>query len=203
MERRRSTGDAAVIREVWDGRVFEARPCIVVEDRVDQTTLFVPRGASGAVPVDEGGARLHVPSGVWRWSRRPTTSAVLSFAWPEVPYAVLLIWSPNDKRPRWYVNLQAPLARTTLGFDTTDHVLDVLITSDRSGWRWKDEEELAEVVSLGLFSPEEAAGFRTWSERAVEHVLLRRPPFDVEWDGWLPDPAWPTPELPAGWDERR
>jgi hypothetical protein len=203
MEGRRFPGDAAVIREVWDGRVFEARPCVVVDDRADKTTLFVPRGTICAVPVDDAGARVRVPSGVWGWSRRPTTSAVLSFAWPEVPYAVLLIWSPGDPRPRWYVNLQAPLARTTLGFDTTDHVLDVLIPPDRSGWRWKDEQELAEVVSLGLFSPEEAAGFRWWGRRAVEHVLLRQPPFDLEWDGWLPDPAWPIPELPAGWDERR
>jgi hypothetical protein len=201
MEGRRSAGDAAVIREVWDGRIFEARPCIVVDDRADQTILFVPRGASCAVPVDDAGAQAHVPVGTWAWSHQPATSAVLSFAWPEVPYAVLLIWSPDDPRPGWYVNLQAPLARTPLGFDTTDHVLDVVIPPDRSAWRWKDEEELAEVVALGLFSPEDEAGFRWWGERAVEHVLLRQPPFDLEWEGWLPDPAWPTPELPAGWNE--
>ncbi len=190
-----------MIREVWNGRVFEARPCVVVDDPADQTTLFVPRGTSCAVPVDDAGARVSVPVGIWGWSPRPTTSTVLSFAWPEVPYAVLLIWSSDDPRPRWYVNLQAPLTRTSLGFDTTDHVLDVVIPTDRSGWLWKDEEELAEVVALGLFSPEDAAGFRWWGERAVEHVLLRQPPFDLEWNGWLPDPIWPTPELPAGWDE--
>jgi predicted RNA-binding protein associated with RNAse of E/G family len=194
-------GDAVVIREVWHGRIFEARPCVVVDDRADQTTLFVPCGTTCAVAVDDVGAPVRLPAGVWRWSRRTTTSDVLSFAWPEVPYAVLLIWSSDRPGPRWYVNLQTPLVRTRLGFDTTDHVLDVVIPPDRSGWRWKDEAELDEAVALGLFSHEEAAGFRSWGERAVEHVLRRRPPFELEWNGWVPDPAWPMPELPTGWDE--
>jgi hypothetical protein len=34
----------------------------------------------------------------------------------------------------------------------------------------------------------------------VEHILLREPPFDEDWSSWRPDPAWPAPELPTGWD---
>ena len=51
-----------------------------------------------------------------------------------------------------------------------------------------------------MFSEEDAAWFRYWGERAVEHVLLREPPFDRDWSTWRPDPSWETPELPTGWD---
>jgi predicted RNA-binding protein associated with RNAse of E/G family len=98
------------------------------------------------------------------------------------------------------VNLERPLERTAIGFDTVDHALDVVIELDRSSWRWKDEEELAEAVRDGLFTPEEAADFRAWGERAVDRVLSREPPFDRDWLGWRPDPGWPRPELSAGWD---
>jgi uncharacterized protein len=25
-------------------------------------------------------------------------------------------------------------------------------------------------------------------------------PFDQGWESWRPDPEWPLPEVPAGWD---
>jgi predicted RNA-binding protein associated with RNAse of E/G family len=124
---------------------------------------------------------------------------ILSFAWAATPYSVLFLWHEDGTPWQWYVNLQAPLERTLLGFDTVDHALDVLIPPDRSSWSWKDEDELVEAVSLGLFSEGDAAWFRYWGERAVEHLLLRLPPFDRDWQLWAPDPSWPLPELPAGW----
>ena len=90
--------------------------------------------------------------------------------------------------------------RSPAGFDTVEHLLDVTIPPDRSTWAWKDEDELAEAVDLGLFTDEDAAWFRYWGERAVEHVLLREPPFDEDWSTWRPDPAWDEPVLPADWD---
>ena len=98
------------------------------------------------------------------------------------------------------MNLQTPLARTPVGFDTVDHALDVLVALDRSSWTWKDEDELAEAIGLGLFTEGDAASFRYWGERAVEHLVLRLPPFDMDWEDWQPDPTWPVPELPPRWD---
>jgi len=100
----------------------------------------------------------------------------------------------------YYVNLQTPLVRTDTGFDTVEHILDVRIPPDRSSWAWKDEDELAEAVERGLFTEEDVAWFRYWGERAVEHVLLREPPFDADWSAWQPDAGWPDPVLPADWD---
>jgi hypothetical protein len=112
----------------------------------------------------------------------------------------VLLWAAVDDRPLWYVNLQEPLARTPLGFDTVDHLLDVVVELDRSSWRWKDEDELEEGVGAGMFSPADARRFRSWGERARDRVLRGDPPFDRDWSAWRPDPAWPVPELPAGWD---
>ena len=122
---------------------------------------------------------------------------MLSFAWPDTPYAILLLSEPDGSPRGWYVNLQTPLQRTPIGFDTVDHLLDVLIPMDRSSWAWKDEDELAEGVALGLFTEADAGWFRYWGERAVEHLVLRLPPFDEDWEDWRPDPIVARAGAPA------
>jgi hypothetical protein len=192
-------GEGIALREVWQDRVFEARPTIVVKDEADQTMLLLPAGVRCGVPVDDEGRELRIPDRAWHLevrSRGP--QPILSFAWPELPYSVLL-WTSHGRRV-WYVNLQDPLTRTSVGFDTVDHALDVLIELDGSGWSWKDEDELQLAVARGLFSEHEAAEFRRWGEVATEHVLAPSPPFDRDWTAWQPDPSWQLPELPDGWD---
>ena len=200
MTERFAVGQAVALRELWDGRVFEARPAIVVADDPAGAMFYVPSPVTCLQPVGEDGVALRLPAPAWRlepvgWQHR----RVLSFAFPDTPYAVLATWdAQTDAFDGWYVNLQDPLRRTEIGFDTRDHVLDVLIAADRSSWSWKDEDELAEALALGLFTEADAARFRWAGERAVEHVLLREPPFDEDWEDWRPDPAWDAlrPELP-------
>jgi hypothetical protein len=194
-------GEPVVLRERWGDRIFEARPATVVSDEPHQTMLFVRTGAWVAVAIDDAGKELRLPIGTWHLEPREVRAfSILSFAWPEIPYSVLFLREPDGNPRGWYVNLQTPMVRTPVGFDTVDHALDVLISTDRSSWTWKDEDELAEAVELGLFTPDDAAWFRYWGERGVEHLLLRLPPFDQDWESWLPDPSWPNAELPPGWD---
>ena len=172
---------------------------IVVRDDPDQRMLYLPGGVLCGMPVADDGTVLRVPDRPWRLEIRPRSDhPVLSFAWPDLPYAVLLWTTARDHRV-WYVNLEEPLARTPIGFDTVDHALDVLIELDGSRWEWKDEDELAEAVANGLFSTEDAEDFRRWGLRARDRIVGREPPFDREWTTWRPDPDWPTPELPDGW----
>src|SRR6266516_2211695 len=194
------SGAPIVLRELWRGRVFEARPAIVVEDDPEQLMFLVPSRARCGVPIGENGDELRLPDRSWHLEVRDRgPSPILSFAWPNTPYSVLLWTTPEGNRA-WYVNLQSPLARSAIGFDTTDHVLDVVVPLDGSSWAWKDEHELIEAVDRGLFSNDEAASFRRWGERAVERIIRKEPPFDRRWDTWAPDPSWPSPELPSGWD---
>ena len=100
---------------------------------------------------------------------------MLSFAFPDTPYAVILGYDDDGLR-EYYINLESPLAALAPGYDTVEHLLDV------------DDPARPLVVVLegrgrargggraGLFSEEDAAWFRYWGERAVEHVLLREPP---------------------------
>ena len=188
-----------MLREVWRGRVFEVRPMIVVQDDPDQAMFFLPGGVRCGVPVGDDGCELRLPDRPWHLDVRPRgDQPILSFAWPDTLYSVLL-WT-EERRRVWYVNLQDPLMRTSIGFDTVDHALDVVIELDRSSWRWKDEEELAEAVHDGLFSEGEAADFYAWGERAVDRIVSRQAPFDRDWGDWEPDPGWIVPELPDGWN---
>jgi hypothetical protein len=97
----------------------------------------------------------------------------------------------------YYINLQAPLRRTELGFDSLDHVLDIVVEPG-GHWRWKDEDELAEAVQLGLFTPDEAVAIRAEGERVIANLPSLLP---TGWEDWLPDPAWPRLDLPCPADE--
>ncbi len=190
------------LREVWDGRVWAATPARVVEDREDRTVFFVPSDAHVRRPAADDGSPMRLPDREWELQDQPFDHGrVLSFTFPETPYAILAFWDrTTDRFTGWYVNLQDPVQRTTIGFDTRDVVLDVVIPPDRTSWEWKDEGEVELALERGLLSHEDVARARAAGERAVERLLLREPPFDEPWEAWEPDPAWSTTELPARWD---
>ena len=195
-----SPGDAVALREIWRGRVWGARASTVVEDGDARSIFYVPPRSPWKIPVDDRGRQLRLPTERWTLGDGAVTWRILSFAWPNVEHAVLLFWN-DEEFLGWYVNLQAPLSRTPTGFDTPpDHALDVVVPPDRSTWTWKDEDELEEAISLGLFSPDDAVRFREEGERAARAIIERQPPFDEPWEEWRPDPTWPAPELPDGWD---
>jgi predicted RNA-binding protein associated with RNAse of E/G family len=197
-----SPGDRVALREIWHGRVWAAFPVVVVEDRDDVFMNHIPAGVTIQEPVAEDGIPLRLPSA--RWSLRPTRvqgDRVLAFSFPGRSYAVLLLWEGStDTFGGYYLNIETLLGRTPISVDVVDHLLDVRVAPDRSTWAWKDEDELAEAVARGIYTEEDARSFRAAGERALRHVLEAEPPFDRDWSAWRPDPAWPRPELPAGWD---
>jgi hypothetical protein len=198
---RHAPGDVVALREIWNGRVWYAWPAIVVLDEPNLRMLHVPAHARCRQPVDPDGTALRLPADRWSLAeveRGPTS--MLSFAFPDTPYAVILGFDEAGTLLEYYINLERPLAPSPAGFDTVDHLLDVTIAPDRSAWSWKDEDELREAVDRGIFTEEDADWFRFWGERGVEHVLLREPPFDRDWSGWRPDPGWENVALPRDWD---
>jgi len=197
--RRFEPGETIALRQMWDGRIWAARPATVVEDAPEQTMLLAPRGIRWMAPFHDG-KRLKIPQAEFELvPQRYEEAHVLSFSWPDTWYAVLLFLQEDWEPWSWYVNLEEPLRRTATGFDTVDHELDVIIELDGS-WRWKDEDDLAEAIRRGLIPAEDEPRMRTDGERAVRRILDRDPPFDRDWTTWRPDPSWQVPILPEGWD---
>jgi hypothetical protein len=51
------------------------------------------------------------------------------------------------------------------------------------------------AVDVGFFTREQAAAFRAEGER-----VLAEWPFPTGWEEWEPDPSWPLPAVPDGWE---
>jgi hypothetical protein len=98
----------------------------------------------------------------------------------------------------WYVNLQQPFTRTPLGIEAMDMLLDVVVEPDLT-WRWKDEDEFADLLDCGLVDRAMGDRVRREGEAVIGRVERREAPFGEPWPDWRPDPAWPRPELPADW----
>jgi hypothetical protein len=198
--RRFEPGESAALREIWNGQIWSARPATVVEETTDQTTLFIPAGIRWMAPFGDG-RRLKIPQPEFELIEHEYADPlhVLSFSWPNTRYAVLLFFRPDWSPWSWYVNLQEPLRKSRIGFDTLDHELDVIVEFDGS-WRWRDEDELAEAIGRGVIPAKEEPRLRGDGKNGVRRILDREPPFDQDWSDWRPDPAWPVPALPEGWD---
>ena len=91
----------------------------------------------------------------------------------------------------YYINLQAPIRRSAYGFDSLDHVLDLVVRPDGS-WQWKDEDELEQVIELGLFTPDEGLAIRAEGEHVIASLRELLP---TGWEDWRPDPSWSVDTL--------
>ena len=143
-----STGDTIVLRYLeHGGGIGMATPCRVIEDCRERTVLYTAAG-SRYKRADWARVRGHIDPVASReiidavWDDRD----VLRIMYPETPYSVWLLWDvPQRSLAGWYVNLEAPFARTEIGIDTQDHELDVVIRPDFS-WYWKDEDDLQDEI---------------------------------------------------------
>jgi hypothetical protein len=185
---------------VWPWRVFSALPTTVVEHTRDRVVLWL----APETPVRWPPARrLPIPelaAGRWTHAERNWYGARLLIAEPGAAHSIYVMWGREGEFLGWYGNLEEPWLEQPFGFDTTDHLLDIWIDPDRT-WRWKDEDELAEAVEIGLFTAEQARAFRAEGERVIARIESWTAPFDEGWESWLPDPSWPLPSIPDGWDE--
>jgi len=121
------------------------------------------------------------------------SSHVLRFMRVGDAHTVELFWDEDWNFRGWYVNLQAPLRIHGSFFDTTDFALDVTI--DPSGrWAWKDEDDFARAIELGVLDDDAAAKVRAEGER----VIAERP-WPTGWENWRPPTEWQPLPLPEDW----
>jgi hypothetical protein len=174
---------------------------VVVEDRPERVVLYVPRGTPFLAPADASGhitRRIADEAGLAPDRRRD--QGALHIVPAGAPFAVIAQWRDSfDDFAGYYVNVQEPLRRTAIGFDSMDQALDVLISADLAEVRHKDVDELHDAAAAGFFGTAEVSAIHAAAEQAVTMVVEGRPPFDEAWPDWRPDPSWALPALPPDW----
>ncbi|MCY4112938.1 MAG: DUF402 domain-containing protein [Chloroflexi bacterium] len=196
-DRRRQPGDQVVVRSVWGAKIQIAMPMTVIADTERITALYL---AAGTPIKNKSTYRSdHLPIGDWEMVDDIWRDDLIRIKSADDAHAYYAMWK-GGRFHRWYVNLESAYQRTSIGFDFTDHVLDLVVEPDLAGWRWKDEDELARAVGLGLVTQTQADAFYAEGERAIARLEAKRSPFADGWETWRPDPAWPIPALPCDWD---
>ena len=123
------------------------------------------------------------------------TMHVLRFMRAGDAHTVELSWDLRWEFLGWYVNLQAPLVIRGDRFDTTDWALDIVVAPDGT-WRWKDEDDFAQAIELGVFADGVvAAAVRSEGERVIAEK-----PWPTGWEDWRPDAGWAPLPLPEDWN---
>ena len=191
-------GISAPADAVWVGRPWAALPVYVVEDSPTALVTYIAPGAQfGFFPGD-----WPIAGGVHPWSRQPAWQGhgVLMTQEPGAHYAVWHFWTGEDRAfTAWYLNLQTAFLRTSLGYDTQDLELDVIVFPDRS-WVVKDRDMLDVRMDEGRFTPALHARILEIGDELTTRLEQEGPWWDLEWAGWEPDTTWVDAALPDGWD---
>jgi hypothetical protein len=202
-------GDHVLLRTRSRGQLSWVVPATIVEDSPDLIALYVSLGSPAKVKVGLDGTQISrslpyrerfgkpwtLADGTWRHS------SVLWLTKPDLPYMVGVFWEGSERRyTGQYCNIQDPLERHGLGFDSVDHVLDVQFWPDGT-WSWKDEDEFDDAREVGRFTLNEAAQVRRTGQQVIAAWEAQEWPFDRDWTAWKPDPSWGVPPMPPNWDE--
>lgn len=186
-------GDPFLVRSVYRDRVRWTFPQRLVSDERGLLATYLAPGTPGMWMGREPDGRY-----LERWARgdepHPRIWADHHVLWltrEGDAHSLALFWDEAWSFVAWYVNLQAPLVRTPLGYDSMDQALDIVVDPEGT-WRWKDEDDFAEAREFGAA---EAEAIRAEGER----VIAARP-WPTGWEDWRPDPTWTPPALPERWD---
>lgn len=189
-------GDPVLLRSVFGGLVRWAFPHHFVGEDGGRLIFYRRPGNAGKQLGRNAEGRY-----LDRWVRGDPVrdhvwqdTQVLSFVRPGEWHALQVWWDEAWSFGFWYVNLQAPVTPTRLGYDSTDWALDIIVSRDGTA-HWKDEDDFAEVRVLGALDDQTADTVR----REGERVIAERP-WPTGWEEWRPPPEWEPLPLPAGWD---
>lgn len=179
-----------MIREVLNEKVWTVRPVTVIEDNALHCVSWIAPGTIIDYPIGvEHGAKCFFMWTSGEWELGPKEFAapgVLRIAPHDEPFEVFAPLDPGGGIRSWYVNFQQPLVRTSIGFDTMDETLDLLVASDLSTWERKDDNELDLAVTMEAVDVVAASRVRhscSMVEAALSHGEA---PWDTSWSSWTP-----------------
>jgi len=188
-------GDPVLLRSIYRRNVRWTFPHRYVGQWDGRVGIYCQPGNAGKLvkrAVGRGYLEYWVtdaPAFDYTWDR----SHVLRFMRAGDAHTVEVFWDLEWNLLGWYVNLQAPLVIAGDRFDTTDWALDVVVDADGS-WHWKDEDDFAQAIELGVFDEEGAAAVRAEGER-----VIAANPWPTGWEDWRPPVDWHPLPLPANW----
>ncbi len=196
-------GQIVLVREIWQLRVWTARPMILIQDTPELIAIYwVPGTHWKRARNHQGGDVSVIDCKQGNWALRDVMlegGGTLRLSNPDTKFSILLFRNTDWTLNRWYINLEYPLTHTDRGFDYIDMLLDIIVEPDLRTWHWKDDDEFQEAQDFGLVSPEEAKMFRTEGLKALGLLQSGKSVFNP-WEHWKPDPSWKIPVLPEGWD---
>jgi hypothetical protein len=178
-----------------------AHPVTVVRDDADGLVVWLPVGTPvlRAARADGLGKRedpsTMFTAGFVQERGVHTQFDQLRVAPTGFPWSVWVLFAEGTGEfAGWYVNLEQPHLRDDSDVFTSDHVVDVVVTPDRTVTR-KDVDELALAVAQGVFDASMAEAIEQ-DAAAVEEVIADwGPPFRDGWERFRPDPGWPIPTV--------
>lgn len=187
-------GDLVLKRSIYRGNVRWTFPHRFVGDWDGRIGIYCGPG-------NEGKAMRRGPDGYlkrWITDAPPydkiwESTHVLRFERPGTSHSIEIFWHVDWSLFGWYVNLQSPVVVNGNRLDTTDCALDITVEPDGT-WAWKDEDDLAEAVELGIWDAAAAAEIRAEGER-----LIASRPWPTGWEDWRPPAGWGPLSLPEDW----
>lgn len=184
------------LRGPW---VTWAQPMRVVSDDETGLLLWHSIGSDLARLIDADGNSLHEIAVDRMRDPKLTLQSwtdydILVLMRPDVAHAVWWCYR-QGVFAGWYVNLEAPYVRRPDSVDTTDHVLDIVVTPQRQ-WEWKDADEFDERLGDPLyFDSATAETIRAEGNRLIKLIEAGDFPFDGTHTDFRPDPDWPALRL--------
>lgn len=211
----RSRGDIVVHRGVYKQKVWYARPATVVEDDETWTKLLLLPGSVCQFPaglIERKYSESPKDNCLNRWDEQASdhwekverlwqTNRFLILNQPNKYYSISLIWNDeSNKFICWYVNFELPLTRNSIGFDTLDLEIDLVVKPDLS-FEWKDGEEYADGVNRGIITADQVQQIELAKVEVLDKIANKEYPFnDHTLIDWRPPKSWEPPQLIEGWD---
>ncbi|OGN91251.1 MAG: hypothetical protein A2Y88_09010 [Chloroflexi bacterium RBG_13_48_10] len=195
-------GNIVVMRGILKGKLWWASPAYIVQDTPGLIAMYWPVGTPTKSPVRRPTVDDELYNHIQLEDRNWTDNDILSLTTPGAGHSIELMWEGGTRNIRcWYVHLQEPLRRSGIGFDTMDQMLDIVISPDRSSWRWKDKGEFSSAELIGVYSHTKAQAIRAEGERVIALLNANASPFCDGWESWAPPGGWTIPGFPEGWEK--
>jgi hypothetical protein len=202
-------GATVVRRDVFRDRVWSATPFRAIRDTGSELLLACWPGVEMLAPTTwtawlrsgEDAVRKqaisNLAAGRWDLETWPWRDTTLLVRYELAAYfSVSRFFDSDEHCGGWYVDFICPYVRTSIGIDTFDLLVDLVVEADLSGYRWKDEDEYAQGRRLGLIDDTLHASVDSARQLVVALIESRSGPFSDDQSMWRRDPCWPMPALP-------